>query len=171
MVGSPQTANTPTMFCVSQVAPESPKLNAVQVIVERLEAQNIPEQHRLQPVLPSPAPSVFPHWQGACFSMNSCTDMPQQCVLQGNVQRTPEAPAVNTDQAGATPGRKKTTAEPANNGHIFTAQGNGTDGRSSSCIACGEAKHELKTLACQVAGSCLDFCWCSLCSKRAPDHY
>lgn len=127
---------------VVQVAPESPKLKAVQEIVERLEAQNSPEQRVAESFLPSSVPDC-------CIGHVSGSDAVHHPAL-GDDASNPESTA-----AQGTTARGQETAEtiPVRDVHRCMAPLEGmAAGGSTSCIACREAKHELQTMACKVAG-------------------
>lgn len=148
-----KSARTPTTSSshVVQSTNESPPLDAVQVIVKRLEAQATPGQvSSTAGTLPDPIHTVSPtrpkHSAGAC-----CNAGGLQSTL--DAAATTEAERLTnpctTREAVAAPSHTAARSPPRS---VNACSDGVARNDSSSCVGCREAQHELKTLTCKVAG-------------------
>lgn len=130
--------------------PESPKLNAVQAIVDRLEAQNSPQQWPSHSSLSSPVQSISPFKVVTnALSARRLDGLPGIPVekIERAVHASDKAKALEVTE----PQPNSTASKQAKELSRMKPP-EGAACTVSTCTVCREAKHELKTLACKVAG-------------------
>eukprot|EP00892_Ulva_mutabilis_P009782 jgi/Ulvmu1/7176/UM034_0085.1 len=134
-------------------APARSQLNAVQTIVERLEAQNSPERLPQQSAATmDPGSTLLPNKSQSMLANDSGTGGMVSYMSSSAVRKAVAGDTAVPSPAAATSACAAVTAGPAVAQSTCSKQCVAKGADSSSCVGCCEAQHELKTLTCKVAG-------------------